>query len=92
MRRFTAAVASGTQYETLFSDITIIPAAMRDKFKGYLKSAIPEVKADIEKDMTPTISEDDLNATTSSDPGFGGRRRKTRKSKKSRRKTRKHRR
>jgi len=92
MRRFAAAVASRRQYDELFSDITIIPKAMRDKFKGYLSSAIPKVNADIEKNMTPTNPQDDLNATTSSDPGFGGRRRKTRKTKKSRRKTRKHRR
>ena len=92
MKRFAAAVNIGRQYEDLFSDITIIPEAMRDKFKGYLKSAITEVKADIEKDMTPTNSQDELNNTIASDPGAGGRRRRTRKSKKSRRKTRKHRR
>jgi hypothetical protein len=92
MRRFAAAVANGRQYEELFSDATLIPEAMRNTFKGYLQSAISQVKADIEKDMTPSNSQDDLNATMASDPGVGGRRRRTRKSKKSRRKTRKHRR
>lgn len=92
MRRFASAVSSGRQYESLFSDTTLIPEAMRDKFKGYLKSAISQVKEDIEKDMTPSNSQDDLNATMSSDPGVGGRRLRTRKTKKSRRKTRKHRR
>jgi hypothetical protein len=92
MRRFAAAVANGRQYETLFSDTTLIPEAMRITFKGYLRSAISELKEEIEKDMTPTNSQDDLNATISSDPGVGGRKRRTRKNKKSRRKTRKHRR
>jgi hypothetical protein len=92
MRRFAAAVNSGRQYEDLFSDVTIIPEAMRDKFKGFLRSSITEVKEDIEKDMTPSNnSQDDLNASMASDPGAGGRRRRTRKNKKSRRKTRKHR-
>lgn len=92
MRRFAAAVASGRQYEELFSDTTLIPEATRDKFKVFLKIAIREVKEDVERDMTPSNSQDDLNATMASDPGLGGRRRRTRKSKKSRRKTRKHRR
>ena len=92
MRRFAAAVANGRQYQDLFSDITIIPEAMRDKFKDFLKTAIRDVKKYVERDMTPSNSQDVLNDTISSDPGAGGRRRRTRKSKKSRRKTRKHRR
>uniref|UniRef100_A0A6C0B344 Uncharacterized protein n=1 Tax=viral metagenome TaxID=1070528 RepID=A0A6C0B344_9ZZZZ len=93
MRRFAAAVAGGRQYDDIFGEsVLIIPDALKQRYKDFLKTAIREVKEDVERDMTPSNSQNDLNATMSSDPGVGGRRRRTRKTKKLRRKTRKHRR